>query len=214
VRHNELLGFAHETGRRPHVIPALAAALLLLLALGDLPYGYYTFLRWAVCIAAVVVAWTAWKSAFEWATWPFVAIAIVFNPLVPIYLQRSAWQPIDVICSIAFALAIPLLTRLDETGGYKGGTAVNQSEDGWVWDQINRALPLGTRRCTIAMNLAKGGYWVVAAYVVCLFAFLAVCVALAAVLFGAWVFTGLFAWGLVPGIAIIVVITAWAWMSG
>jgi hypothetical protein len=93
---------------RPHAIPALAAALLLLIALGDHPYGYYTFLRWAVCTAAIVVAWVAWRSDVEWAMWPFIGIAILFNPLVPVYLQRSTWQPIDVICALAFGLAISL----------------------------------------------------------------------------------------------------------
>jgi hypothetical protein len=93
---------------RPHTIPALAAALLLLIALGHHPYGYYTFLRLAVCAAAIVVAWIAWRSDAEWAMWPFIGIAILFNPLVPVYLQRSTWKPIDLICALAFALAISL----------------------------------------------------------------------------------------------------------
>jgi hypothetical protein len=107
----------HRSGRvgsqRPHAIPALAGAVLLLVALGHHPYGYYTFLRWAVCGAAVVVAWVAWGSDVDWATWPFVGIAILFNPFVPIYLQRSTWRTIDVICAIAFALAIWLERRTD-----------------------------------------------------------------------------------------------------
>jgi hypothetical protein len=105
--------FRSVGSQRPHAIPALAAAVLLLIALGHHPYGYYTFLRWAVCVAAVVVAWVAWESDSEWATWPFVAIAILFNPLVPIYLQRSTWRPIDVICAIVFGLAISLERRAD-----------------------------------------------------------------------------------------------------
>ena len=52
------------------------------------------------------MAWVAWGSDTEWATWPFIGIAILFNPLVPVYLQRSTWKPIDVICAVAFGLAI------------------------------------------------------------------------------------------------------------
>ena len=87
---------------RPHVIPAAAAALLLFVALGQHPYGYYTFLRWTVCVVALVVAWVAFHSATQWATWPFVGVALLFNPLAPVYLERSTWRPIDIACGLAF----------------------------------------------------------------------------------------------------------------
>jgi Family of unknown function (DUF6804) len=93
---------------RPHAIPAAAAALLLFVALGHHPYGYYTFLRWAVCIAAIVVAWVTWNSRLQWATWPFVGVAILFNPLAPVYLQRSTWRPIDVICGLVMLASLAI----------------------------------------------------------------------------------------------------------
>lgn len=85
--------------------------MLLLVALGQHPYGYYTFLRWAVTVAAVVVAWVAWDSFAQWATWPFVGIAILFNPLAPVYLDRATWQPIDIVCALAFAASLALERR-------------------------------------------------------------------------------------------------------
>ena len=95
---------------RPHAIPAVAAAILLVVALGHHPYGYFTFLRWAVTVAAIAVAGAAWKSAFQWVTWPFVAIAILFNPIAPIYMTRQDWRPIDIICAIAFAASLNVRT--------------------------------------------------------------------------------------------------------
>jgi hypothetical protein len=86
--------------------------LLLFLALGQHPYGYYTFLRWAVSIAAIVVAWVAWHSAVQWATWAFVGIAILFNPLAPVYLQRSTWRPIDILCGLAFLGSLAVERRV------------------------------------------------------------------------------------------------------
>jgi hypothetical protein len=97
---------------RPHVIPAFGAALLLFVALGQHPYGYYTFLRWAVCIAATFVAWVAWHSAMQWATWAFVGVAILFNPLAPVYLHRSTWRPIDIICALAFLGSLAIEWRV------------------------------------------------------------------------------------------------------
>jgi hypothetical protein len=95
---------------RPHAIPAASASVLLLVALGHHPYGYYTFLRWAVTIAAVVVAVVAWRSDSPWVTWPFIAIAILFNPIAPVYMTRHSWQPVDIVCAIAFAASLKLRT--------------------------------------------------------------------------------------------------------
>jgi hypothetical protein len=93
---------------RPHLIPALAAAVLLLVALGEHPYGFYTFLRWAVTVAALVVAW---ESAAQWATWVFVGIAILFNPIAPVYLDRETWRPIDVARAVIFVVSVALERR-------------------------------------------------------------------------------------------------------
>lgn len=98
---------------RPHAIPAVAAATLLLVALGQHPYSYYTFLRWAVCAAAAFVAWLAWHSTAEWATWLFVGIAILFNPLVPIYMTRAHWRPVDILCATVFAASLALSFRAE-----------------------------------------------------------------------------------------------------
>jgi Family of unknown function (DUF6804) len=91
-------------------LPAVAAAILLIVALGHHPYGYYTFLRWAVTIAALAVASASWKSKSQWVAWPFVAIAILFNPIAPVYMSRQSWRPIDIICAIAFAASIKVET--------------------------------------------------------------------------------------------------------
>jgi len=39
--------------KRPHLIPAIIAALILLGALAPWPYGYYQLLRFVVCSVAV-----------------------------------------------------------------------------------------------------------------------------------------------------------------
>lgn len=95
-------------GTRPHVVPALVSALLLVVALGHHPYGFYTFLRWVVCLTAILVVWVAWNSTHSWVGWPFAGVAILFNPLAPVYLHRSTWRPIDIACAIAFVGSVSL----------------------------------------------------------------------------------------------------------
>lgn len=92
--------------QRPQLLPSLASAVLLLAALGDHPYGYYTFLRWVVFLSACLVAWVAWESDVKTATFLFATVAVLFNPVAPVFLARSTWLPIDLICAGLFALAV------------------------------------------------------------------------------------------------------------
>ena len=89
---------------RPHLIPCIVAAVILLGALGDWPYGYYQLLRWITCGAAVWVAFLAYDWKKKWAMVLFSILAVLFNPLLPIHLSRDLWQPIDLICSILFVV--------------------------------------------------------------------------------------------------------------
>ncbi|MER3453270.1 MAG: hypothetical protein C4344_06470 [Acidimicrobiia bacterium] len=98
------------------MIPAVVAALLLFVALGRHPYGYYRFLRWWVFLAAIVVSWVAWQSRAQWRIWVFAGIAILFNPLAPVYLARSTWRVIDILSAIAFVGA----TAIEPQRGWPG----------------------------------------------------------------------------------------------
>ncbi len=98
--------------KRPHLIPSLIAAAMLLLALAELPYGYYQLLRFVVCGAGVYVAYTAYQWQKMWAVWLFGFVALLFNPLIPIYLSREMWQPIDVACAILFIVIVFMLKEL------------------------------------------------------------------------------------------------------
>ena len=91
--------------KRPHLIPSLFAALMLLGALADWPYGYYQLLRWVVCGVAIFVAISAYGWQKLWATWLFGFVAVLFNPLAPIHLSRAVWKPIDIICATLFLFA-------------------------------------------------------------------------------------------------------------
>jgi hypothetical protein len=95
--------------KRPHLIPAIIAALMLFGALGRWPYGYYQLLRFVTCVVAVYVAFMAYSWQKIWVTWFFGIIAVLFNPLVPIHLSREIWQPIDAICALLFVAVAAIL---------------------------------------------------------------------------------------------------------
>lgn len=83
----------------------LICAALLLLALLNLPIGYYTFLRIVITIGALVVVVTELKFGVNFWVITFGLIAVIFNPIIPIYLyDKALWAPIDVIAAILFGL--------------------------------------------------------------------------------------------------------------
>ena len=85
--------------KRPHLIPVIVTAILLLVALGDWPYVYYQLLRFAVCGVSVYLAWAWGKS---WSVLLFGGVAVLFNPILPIHLPREIWQIIDLALSVLF----------------------------------------------------------------------------------------------------------------
>jgi len=88
------------------VIIKVLAAIMLLVALTSLPYGYYTVLRWVVTIIAAISAFDAYsKEKAPWA-WAFGGIMILFNPFVPIHLNRGIWTPIEIVTAMIFLTSI------------------------------------------------------------------------------------------------------------
>lgn len=77
----------------------------LLFALADLPIGYYTFLRWIVFIGAIAVFSSELQKGINFWAIIFGLIAILFNPLIPVYLNdKDAWMPIDIIAAVLFGI--------------------------------------------------------------------------------------------------------------
>ncbi|GAA4932902.1 hypothetical protein GCM10023314_01640 [Algibacter agarivorans] len=94
----------------------LICASLLFIALADLPIGYYTLLRIAVTIGATAVVVMEFENGFNFWVIAFGIAAIVFNPLIPIYLNnKDAWMPIDIVAAILFLIkSFTIKTNTDE----------------------------------------------------------------------------------------------------
>jgi hypothetical protein len=83
----------------------LICAGLLLLGLTALPIGYYTMLRILVTITSVMIVVQQLKNGVGLWVIIFGFIAILFNPIIPVYLNsKAAWRPIDITCAILFII--------------------------------------------------------------------------------------------------------------
>ena len=70
------------------------------------PYAYYQILRWVVAIAAGIGAYKAYEQKKTPWIWLMVGIAILFNPIAPVYLDKSTWVILDVAAAALFGVAV------------------------------------------------------------------------------------------------------------
>lgn len=94
---------------KPAIIGGIAA-LLLVVAVGDHPYGYYTFLRWATTCAAIWLAVIASQNNKESWLLFLIPTALLFNPLVPVFLTKETWTPINLLVAVGMFLTGKQLT--------------------------------------------------------------------------------------------------------
>ena len=84
----------------------IASGILLLLGIPyGWPYSYYIFLRWFIFVAAIITAIGFGKSKLTGWAIVFGALAFLFNPIIPVYLNKSSWVLIDFVSAILFFLA-------------------------------------------------------------------------------------------------------------
>lgn len=86
----------------------LVAAAMLAWSLADHEAGYFRLLRLVVCGVAVHCAVASDKAAPSRAQawkWAFVVVALLFNPFLPVHLDRGTWKVLDVAAALGFLVA-------------------------------------------------------------------------------------------------------------
>ena len=98
----------------------LIPAAFLLIGIADMPIGYYTLLRIVVCLSSCIIAYGSYsiEEKINFGAALFGVIALLFNPIFPVYLQdKEIWTNIDLLSAIAFVGAgIYLKKKLKEDG--------------------------------------------------------------------------------------------------
>ena len=80
----------------------LVPIAVLLTATAKLPYGYYTFTRIVICGSLAFIAVAGWERYRFWSV-AFALLAVLFNPIFPIFLHRGTWLYFDVGTAALFA---------------------------------------------------------------------------------------------------------------
>ena len=85
---------------------SIVCAGMLFMAVLKLPIEYYRLLRIVVFAGAILVIIENLKKQMHWVV-VFTLIAVLFNPIFPIYLyKKSIWMPFDIITGILFLIEV------------------------------------------------------------------------------------------------------------
>lgn len=84
----------------------LVIAILLLLCLADMPYGFYTLVRFASAFAFAYLSYDYFKSKKDGLGFVFAALALLFQPFFKFALGRPIWNIVDVIVAIGLVYLI------------------------------------------------------------------------------------------------------------
>ncbi len=82
----------------------LLMAVLLLLCLAPMPYGYYQLVRFVAMVAFAVMAWNYYEKKHEGWAIAFGALALLFQPFIKIALGRTIWNVVDVVVAVLLVL--------------------------------------------------------------------------------------------------------------
>ena len=83
-----------------NIIIVCCSALLIITALFNHQYTFYTFVRWTITVSFFcLVVNTLKNKQFERSVF-FISMAILFNPIFKIWFKREVWQIIDIIVSL------------------------------------------------------------------------------------------------------------------
>ena len=86
---------------------------LALLALAPMPGGYYKLIRFGVPLCVGIIAYLNYQAKSGPDIWlfAFLAIIVIFNPILPFYLGKGLWQVVDVATAAVLAANYFLVER-------------------------------------------------------------------------------------------------------
>ena len=78
----------------------IVGAIILLLCLLHMPYGFYTIVRLAMTVISGYLAYDYYTHNKKELAVTFSIIAVLFQPFIKLALGREIWQIVDVVVAI------------------------------------------------------------------------------------------------------------------
>lgn len=88
-----------------------ALAILLLICLFNMPYGYYQLLRFIAVVGFAILAYYEFERKNIPMAFAFVGLAFLFQPLLKVTLGREVWQFVDVLTAAGLLVTVFLQNK-------------------------------------------------------------------------------------------------------
>ena len=92
----------------------LILAVLMLLCLAPMPYGYYMLVRFVAMVAFGIMAYRYYMNNKAIAATMFGVLALLFQPIYKIALERVTWNVIDVLVAVLVIALYVMERRLEK----------------------------------------------------------------------------------------------------
>lgn len=90
----------------------ITVCVLLGVALLPMPYGYYMFLRLAVCTYAIFIFAQEQKKGVCFGSISAAAIALLYNPILRVYLDKEVWMGVNVATAVVLVIVFTFKNRI------------------------------------------------------------------------------------------------------
>lgn len=84
----------------------LIIAIMLILCLADMPYGFYELVRFAAAGAFIYLSYDYFKNKRDGLGFFFAGLALLFQPFFKVALGRVLWNIIDIVVAVALIFLI------------------------------------------------------------------------------------------------------------
>ena len=102
----------HDKTERIWVPQVLSTIMLIIVFNPSNPYGYYILLRWVCCSSFVYLAVKAFEQERRNWTWVLGIMALIYNPLVQIHLNREIWTVINLVTIVFNIVSIASIKKM------------------------------------------------------------------------------------------------------
>lgn len=90
----------------------IVLAVLLLLCLAKMPYGYYILVRFVAFVVFEILAFMTYqkRNQIDIEILLYIALALLFQPFAKVALGRTLWNIVDVIVGVGLVVSLFLKT--------------------------------------------------------------------------------------------------------
>lgn len=86
----------------------IVLAVLLLLCLAKMPYGYYILVRFVAFVVFGILAFMTYqkRNQIDIEILLYIALALLFQPFAKVALGRTLWNVVDVVVGVGLLLTL------------------------------------------------------------------------------------------------------------